>query len=537
MVSPSQDGVQSMIKQNLKMLMPIQTDEQRYVLDPKALEFIAELHVKFNRRRLQLLDARIARHSELKRGKSFDFLAETANIRESHWEVGKTPHDLMDRRVEITGPAEPKMMINALNSGARAFMCDFEDALSPTWNNLVMGQYALNQAYQKKLEYIAEGTGKKYQLNPKTATLLVRPRGWHLFEKNVVFDQEAISGSLFDFGMACFHNAKTAINHHTGPYFYLPKMESHHEAALWNEVFIFAQDFLGIPRGTIKCTVLIETLPAAFEMDEILYSLRDHIVGLNAGRWDYIFSTIKKLSHLSTAVLPDRAQVTMTVPFMQAYCDLLVQTCHRRNAHAMGGMAAFIPSRKDAEINDVAMKRVREDKEREVRLGFDGTWVAHPDLVPLATEVFTKALGTEPHQKSVKRQDVKVKAKDLTNLEVRGGKITRQGVAANISVAIQYIHHWLMGAGAVALYNLMEDAATAEISRTQLWQWLHNQVTLDQGEKFDESLYHKIKNEEVAKLAGGMELYKKSCHILDRLVVTKECADFLTLLAYQELNG
>jgi malate synthase len=526
-----------MVKQNLKILPPIQSDEQRNILDPKALEFLSELHAKFNQRRRELLDARNVRYSELKKGKSFDFLAETANIRDSQWEVGRTPSDLMDRRVEITGPAEAKMMINALNSGARAFMCDFEDSLSPTWSNLISGQICLNQAYQKKLEYRAPDTGKSYQLHPKTATLLVRPRGWHLHEKNIQFGQEHISGSLFDFGMAFFHNAKTALNHQTGPYFYLPKMESHHEAALWNEVFVFAQDYLGIPRGSIKCTVLIETLPAAFEMDEILYALREHIVGLNAGRWDYIFSTIKKLSHLKTTILPDRSQVTMSVPFMQAYCDLLVHTCHRRNAHAMGGMAAFIPSRKDPQINEVAMARVREDKEREVMLGFDGTWVAHPDLVPLATDVFTKVLGENPNQKSMKRQDVKVKGKDLTNLEIKGGKITKQGVASNIAVAVQYIHYWLTGSGAVALYNLMEDAATAEISRTQLWQWIHNTVVLDDGQLFNEARYQQIKNEELAKLPGGVALYEKSIKILDRLVLTQECADFLTLLAYQDLDG
>jgi malate synthase len=520
-----------------KLLNTPKTEEEKLVLATNALDFVANLHAKFNRRRLQLLDARNVRHKELRDGKAFDFLQETKSIRDGIWEVAKTPKDLLDRRVEITGPAEAKMMINALNSGAKAFMCDFEDALAPTWKNLIHGQHCLIQAYQKTLKYTAPETGKSYQLAPHTATLLVRPRGWHLHEKHLLINNEPTSASLMDFGFAFFHNAKTAIKNQTGPYFYLPKMESHLEAALWNEVFLYAQDFLGTPKGTIKCTVLIETLPAAFEMDEILYELRDHIVGLNAGRWDYIFSAIKKLAHLPDAVLPDRSQVTMAVPFMQSYCNLLVQTCHRRNAHAMGGMAAFIPSRKDAEVNQLATAKVREDKDREVRLGFDGTWVAHPDLVPLATEVFSSGLGSKPNQKDVKREDVKVKSRDLVDLKIAGGKITPAGVAANIAVAIQYIHHWLQGSGAVALYNLMEDAATAEISRSQLWQWLHQKVTLSDGRSFTEAVYQQIKADELLKLEGGAKAYQKATQLLDRLVMNQECADFLTLIAYQELAG
>ncbi len=525
----------------ITLVIPPTNDEERTVLDPKATAFVASLHHRFNQRRLDLLDARQVRLKELRKGKSFDFLHETRSIRESAWEVGKTPADLLDRRVEITGPAEAKMMINALNSGAKAFMCDFEDALSPTWKNLMAGQSCLTQAYQRSLSYTAPDTGKKYQLAPEIATLLVRPRGWHLHEKNLLLEDSPLSASLVDFGLAFFHNVKTALKQQTGPYFYLPKIESHREAALWNDVFVFSQEALGVPKGTIKCTVLIETLPAAFEMDEILYELRDHIVGLNAGRWDYIFSIIKKLGHSPTSILPDRGQVTMAVPFMQAYCDLLVQTCHKRNAHAMGGMAAFIPSRKDMEVNKAAMAKVREDKEREVRLGFDGTWVAHPDLVPLATEVFSAGFKDKPNQKHMFKSDpknpLKIKPQDLVDLKISASKITAGGVASNIAVAVQYIHHWLQGLGAVALYNLMEDAATAEISRTQLWQWLHHKVTLEDGRPMTEEIYQTIKTAEINKLPGGPEAYKASIRILDKLVLNPECSDFLTLLAYQELNG
>lgn len=518
------------------LVVPPTTEEDRIILDPKALDFVASLHHKFNQRRIDLLNDRQVRLKELKHGKGFDFLRETKTIRESPWEVGKTPADLVDRRVEITGPAEAKMMINALNSGAKAFMCDFEDSLSPTWKNLISGQYALTQAYQRTLSYSAPETGKKYQLAPQIATLLVRPRGWHLFDKNLLLADKPLSASLLDFGLAFFHNIKTALNHKTATYFYLPKMESHKEAALWNDVFVYSQEALGIPKGTIKCTVLIETLPAAFEMDEILFELRDHIVGLNAGRWDYIFSAIKKLGHSPSSILPDRGQITMTVPFMQSYCDLLVQTCHKRNAHAMGGMAAFIPSRKDPVVNNAAMSKVREDKEREVRLGFDGTWVAHPDLVPLASEVFNNGFKEKPNQKHILRNEVKVKAQDLVDLNIPQGKITGVGIASNITVAIQYMHHWLKGLGAVALYNLMEDAATAEISRTQLWQWLHHKVTLEDGRPMTEALYQSIKVAELEKLPGGPETYQASTKILDKLVLNPECADFLTLLAYEEIN-
>ncbi len=503
---------------------------RREVLTPEATAFIALLNRKFNGRRIELLAARHLRQKDFDAGARPDFLAATKAQRASDWQVAPAPADLADRRVEITGPVEAKMMINALNSGARAFMADIEDSLSPTWTNVLDGQVNLKQAVRRTLTYTNEA-GKDYRLNAATATLLVRPRGWHLPEKHVTIAGQPVSASLFDFGLYFFHNAKEALARGTGPYFYLPKLESHLEARLWNDVFLFAQEQLGIPRGTIKATVLIETITAAFEMDEILYELRDHITGLNAGRWDYIFSCIKKFSSAKDCVFPDRAHVTMAVPFMQAYCDLLVQTCHRRGAHAMGGMAAFIPSRRDAEVNRIAMAKVREDKEREARLGFDGTWVAHPDLVALATEVFDAKLGSKPNQKDVQRPEVNVAATDLITFKIPGAKVTEAGLASNIDVALQYLSQWLNGTGAAAIHNLMEDAATAEISRSQLWQWLHQGVKLDDGRPVTADLYRMWRAREFDKLAatGQLPCLDQATELLDGLVLSPQCADFLTL--------
>ncbi len=517
----------------LKVLGP-KTADTDFILSPPALDFLKKLQTTFGARREELLQARVHRLSRLIEGEKFDFLPSTKSVRESEWKVAPCPKDLENRQVEITGPAEAKMMINALNSGADAFMADLEDALSPTWTNVVSGQRALYDAVRGQLSF-SSPEGKSYKLNPNIATLLVRPRGWHLVEKHVHVNGKPMSGSLFDFGLYFFHNAHERLKRGTAPYFYLPKMESHLEVRLWNDVFTFAQKELGIPHGSIRATCLIETLPAAFEMEEFLYELRDHMSGLNAGRWDYIFSAIKKLRHLKDSTLPDRAQVTMTAPFMRAYTELLVKTCHKRGAHAMGGMAAFVPSRKDEEVNRVAFAKVREDKERESRDGFDGTWVAHPDLVALAKEIFQKALGEKPNQKDKQRPEVHVTASMLTHLVVPGGVVTENGVRANVNVAIQYIERWCAGQGAVALHNLMEDAATAEISRAQLWQWLKNSTRLTSGEPFSRTIYTRIRDEEVSKLGASSGL-KRAAQILDDLVLNDEFADFLTLKAYEELE-
>ncbi|MER3429165.1 MAG: malate synthase A [Pyrinomonas sp.] len=511
-------------------------DEQ--VFTAEALEFLVELHRRFNPTRLELLRLRAERQARLIAGERPDFLAETAEIRRAEWKVAPIPDDLQDRRVEITGPVERKMMINALNSGARIFMADFEDALSPTWENIVYGQQNLIEAVRRTIQFTSP-EGRLYKLNDKTATLVVRPRGWHLVEKHIVVDGQYISASLADFGLYFFHNARELLARGTGPYFYLPKLESHREARLWNEVFDFAEDRFGLARGTIKATVLIETILAAFEMDEILYELREHAAGLNAGRWDYIFSVIKKNRHRTDLILPDRAQVTMTVPFMRAYTELLVRTCHRRGAHAIGGMAAFIPSRRDPEVNATALARVREDKEREAGDGFDGTWVAHPDLVPVATEVFDRVLGDRPHQKDRLREEVEVTADDLLRFEVPGGSITEAGVRNNISVALQYLAAWLQGTGAVAIFNLMEDAATAEIARAQLWQWVHRRAHIGpvgsaHGPAITPELYVRLRDEELGKLEA--ERYGEAAAILDRLVLEADFIEFLTLPAYNHLR-
>jgi malate synthase len=504
------------------------------VLTKEALAFVERLHRELNPRREELLAKRAARQMELDAGKEFDFLPETKKVRDSDFKVASCPKDLEKRFVEITGPVERKMMINALNSGADVFMADFEDALSPTWSNVVVGHVNLMDAVRKKLAFTSP-EGKAYKLNDKIATLLVRPRGWHLPEKHLVLDGQPVSGSLADFGLAFFHNAREQLDRGSGPYYYLPKLESHLEARLWNDAFLLAQDALKIPRGSVRATVLIETIPAAFEMDEILYELRDHMSGLNAGRWDYMFSIIKKFRTRDDRILPDRAQVTMTVPFLRAYTELLIKTCHRRNAHALGGMAPFIPSRKDPEINEKAFAKTREDKRREATDGFDGTWVAHPDLVKIAAAEFDKVLGVKPHQKDKLRSEVSVTAKELTDTKVPGGTITEAGFRNNVNVALQYVNSWLMGNGAAAIFNLMEDAATAEISRAQLWQWIKNKARLDDGRTATGDLYAKVRDEELGKLGHGGRL-GEAAEILDVLILSQDFAEFLTNSAYQRLD-
>ena len=506
------------------------------ILTDAALTFVAQLQREFGVSRRQLLERRWTRQARIDAGEMPDFLADTTDVRAGNWRVVDTPPDLEDRRVEITGPAEPKMMINALNSGARIFMADLEDALSPTWANVVGGQAALRDAVRQRLSFQSP-EGKSYRLNEQTATLVVRPRGWHLEEAHVLVDGVPMSASLFDFGMYLFHNAHALQFRESGPYFYLPKLESHLEARLWNDVFWTAQSRLGIPGGSIRATVLIETILAAFEMDEILYELRDHSAGLNAGRWDYLFSCIKKFRSRPDLALPDRSQLTMTVPFMRAYTELLVRTCHRRGAHAIGGMAAFIPSRRDKAVNEVAMAKVRDDKVRESGDGFDGTWVAHPDLVPLATKIFDFALGARPNQKHLLREKVSVRAEDLLDLRVPGGKVTDTGVRANVSVALQYLDAWLNGNGAAAINNLMGDAATAEISRSQLWQWRTINVILEDGRAMSADLYGAIRENEIAALGGrATGRLGEAAELLDRLVLDDEFADFLTLSAYPLLG-
>ncbi|HET7168504.1 MAG TPA: malate synthase A [Candidatus Limnocylindrales bacterium] len=499
------------------------------VLTDDALAFIADLQRRFGQARLDLLHRRHERQAELDAGARFDFLAGTRDIREAAWTVAPAPADFDDRRVEITGPAEPKMMINAFNSGARVFMADLEDALSPTWANVVAGQDALIDAVRGTLAFESP-EGKSYRLGERIAQLVVRPRGWHLVESHVMVDDAPISASLFDAGLFLFHNAAERVARGSGPYLYLPKLESHFEARLWNEVFVHAQDRLGVPRGSVRATVLIETISAAFEMDEILYELREHAAGLNAGRWDYLFSAIKRFRSSPALESPDRAQLTMTVPFMRAYTELLVATCHRRAAHAIGGMAAFIPNRRKPEVTERALARVREDKERESHDGFDGTWVAHPDLVPVATEVFDGVLGAAPHQKARLRADVSVGAAELVDLRVDGGQVTEAGIRANVRVALAYLDSWLRGTGAAAIDDLMEDAATAEIARSQLWLWRSRGVLpIEQ--------YASIRNEELSRLGGVLNgRLKDAWDLLDHLVLDADFADFLTLRAYALLD-
>jgi len=512
------------------------------VLTPEALNFVASLQREFGARREQLLRAREERQARIDSGEMPDYLASTKSVRESEWRVAPAPKDLQDRRVEITGPTDRKMLINALNSGARVFMADFEDANSPTWSNLVEGQVNLIEAIERTLTFTSP-EGKEYRLNEKVATLVVRPRGWHLDERHVLAGGKPISGSLFDFGLYFFHNAKRLLGKGSGPYFYLPKLESHLEARLWNDVFNFAQDALGIPRGTIRATVLIETILAAFEMEEILYELRDHSSGLNAGRWDYIFSIIKKFRNRPDFVLPDRAQVTMTVPFMRAYTLLLVKTCHKRGAHAMGGMAAFIPSRRDAEVNRVAMAKVKEDKDREAGDGFDGTWVAHPDLVDIATEAFDRVLGDSPNQLDRQRPDVQVTAGQLSDVRVPRGTITEGGLRLDVSVGIQYIESWMRGVGAAAINNLMEDVATAEISRSQVWQWCRHAARLAEGASVTPDLVREIADDEMTTLRAkhGEELWKKgrfseARQVFEEVALAEEFPEFLTLVAERYID-
>jgi malate synthase len=507
------------------------TPEFARVLTEEALGFVAELHRRFEPRRQELLRRRQERQAEFDRGALPDFLPETLDVRQGDWRVAECPADLRQRWAEITGPVERKMMINALNSGADAFMADLEDSLSPTWENVVEGQINLIDAVRGTIRF-TNPDGREYRLADRVATLLVRPRGWHLVEKHVEVDGAPVSASLFDFGLYFFHNAQERLDRGTAPYFYLAKLESHLEARLWNDVFTLAQQRLGIPHGSVRATVLIETLPAAFEMEEVLYELREHASGLNAGRWDYIFSFIKKQRSNPDLVLPDRSQVTMTVPFMRAYTELLVRTCHRRGAHAMGGMAAFIPSRRDAEVNERALAAVRADKEREAGGGFDGTWVAHPDLVPVAREVFQRKLGGRPNQKDRQREEVRVQAADLLSPDVPGGTVTEAGVRGNISVALQYLSAWLQGSGAVAIYNLMEDVATAEISRAQLWQWIQRGVALEDGERVTAELYRRLRDEELASLGEGS---RDAAEILDSLVLEQRFTEFLTIPAYARL--
>jgi malate synthase len=510
------------------------------ILTEEALQFVEKLERKFGNRRRELLQNRKLRQEEMNNGVLPQYLTETETIRNGDWTIAPLPIDLLDRRVEITGPTDRKMVINALNSGAKVFMADCEDATSPTWENIIEGQINLRDAVDRTISF-KNPNGKIYLLNNETAVLMVRPRGLHLEEKHLLLEGRPISGSFLDFGMYFFHNVKELLARGTGPYFYLPKLESHLEARLWNDVFIYAQDALGVPKGTIKATVLVETIMAAFEIHEILYELKDHSAGLNCGRWDYIFSYIKKLRQQENVILPDRSQVTMTVPFMRAYSLLTIQTCHRRNAPAIGGMAAQIPVRNNQEANEEAFNKVRVDKEREARDGHDGTWVAHPGLVPVALEAFNREMRDANQIRSKRLEDLHVTAEQL--LEVPAGTITESGVRMNINVGIQYVASWLSGRGAAPIYNLMEDAATAEISRAQLWQWIrHPKGILDDGRKVSVEMYQQFKLEELEKIAHdiGQEAFAKGRFdeaekLFDRLILDDEFIEFLTLPGYEIL--
>jgi malate synthase len=520
------------------LLAPV-SGELAAILNPAALDFLVKLHQTFDCRRRELLARRARLQAEWDRGSLPDFLPETKDIRREDWSVAPLPHDLLDRRVEITGPVDRKMVINALNSGARTYMADFEDSHSPTWEGTLQGQTNLRDGVRDAIEYTSP-EGKRYTLDKQVATVLVRPRGWHLHEKHVRIDGEFVSGSLFDFGLYLFHNAQALRAKGTGPYFYLPKLESHLEARLWNDVFVFAQRELGIPRGTIRATVLIETILAAFEMDEILYELRDHIAGLNCGRWDYIFSFIKKFRNRPDFVLPDRALVTMMTHFLRSYSLLAIQTCHRRGASAIGGMAAQIPIKNDPEANAAALRKVREDKEREAGDGHDGTWVAHPGLVPVALEVFNARMPG-PNQIDRLRDEVRLTAQDL--LQVPRGPITEKGLRTNINVGLRYLESWLRGSGCVPIFNLMEDAATCEISRTQIWQWIrHPGGILDDGRKVTRELFRQVLGEELDRIRADVGplpfdkgMYPLAREIFDRVTTCDEFVDFLTLPAYEYL--
>ena len=507
------------------------------ILTNDALAFIIALHEKFNAKRLTLLKRREQEQSVFDSGKFPEFPRETKNIREGDWTAGRIPLDLQDRRVEITGPVDRKMIINALNSGAKTFMADLEDSNAPTWKNAIEGQQNLIDANKKTISLYDARKDKSYQLNRKTAVLLVRPRGLHLNERHILIHKEEASGSLVDFGLYVFHNAKTMLENGTAPYFYLPKLEHYLEARWWNEVFAFAQDYLEVPQGTFKATVLVETITASFQLDEIIYELKEHIVGLNCGRWDYIFSYIKKFRNHPNFVVPNRDQVTMTTPFMDAYSKLVIQRCHKRGILAIGGMAAQIPIKNNEQANAAALEKVRKDKEREVKNGHDGTWVAHPDLVAVAMNEFNKHMPT-PNQLHVLREDVHITAQDL--VEMPQGTVTEAGIRKNINVGILYTEAWLRGHGAVALYNLMEDAATAEISRTQVWQWLKNEVKLEDGRPFTEALFHEIFDNEVEKIITEVgqdnivnTKFKLAIELFNKLVTAEEFEEFLTLPAYQ----
>ena len=511
------------------------------IFTPDATDFIANLVREFRDERNELLDARKVRQADFESGLRPDFPEETKSIREDNWQVSPPPEEIADRRVEITGPTERKMMINALNSGARVFMADCEDSSTPTWENVLEGQINIRDAFRREL---ALETGeKKYRLNEEIATLFIRPRGWHLSEKNVVIDGLAAPASLIDFGLVIFHNAQSVIQKGNGPYFYLPKLESYKEARLWNKVFCYAQETLGIPHGSIRATVLIETILAAFEMDEILYELKDHSAGLNAGRWDYIFSVAKKFSSDPAFVLPDRSDVTMTVPFMRAYTELMVATCHKRGAHAIGGMSAFIPNRRDPEVTEEALEKVAADKSREATDGCDGTWVAHPDLVEIAIEEFNKVLQNRPNQIDRLREDVSVSAQDLLSIDQTGGAITLEGLRINVEIGLRYIASWLAGTGAAAINNLMEDAATAEISRAQVWQWVKHKKDLDNGQTVTTDLVKTIIQQEIAAIEEdmGTDLFNtfpfdQARKVFEEVALADEFVDFLTLPAYEIIN-
>jgi malate synthase len=519
-------------------------DRYDEILTPQAIDLIAALHAELGPRRSELLTARRRRQAELSGGAMLDFLPETAEIREdASWRVAAPAPGLVDRRVEITGPTDRKMTINALNSGANVWLADFEDANTPLWDNMITGQLNLKDALDRTVDYTS-AEGKDYALRPddELATIVVRPRGWHLDEKHILIDGVRASGSLVDFALYMATSASKQIDKGKGPYLYLAKNESHLEARLWNDAFNLAQDALGIPRGTIRATVLIETIPAAFEMEEILYELREHSAGLNAGRWDYLFSIIKKFrTRGKEFVLPERNAVTMTAPFMRAYTELLVKTCHRRGAHAIGGMAAFIPSRRDPEVNEQAMAKVRDDKTRESGDGFDGSWVAHPDLVPLCKEVFDGVLGANPNQLARQREDVHVSAEDLLSVSKTPGAITEAGLRNNISVALQYLASWLGGSGAVGIFNLMEDAATAEISRSQIWQWIHNDVALDDGVVVKRDLVERLIDEELSKIRAASgegfdaERYGQAVALFTEVALADNFAEFLTIPAYERM--
>ncbi|KOU63705.1 malate synthase [Streptomyces sp. WM4235] len=520
---------------------------QDEVLTEAALAFVAELHRRFAPRRAELLARRGERRAEIARTSTLDFLPDTAQVREGDWKVAPAPAALNDRRVEITGPTDRKMTINALNSGAKVWLADFEDASAPTWENVVLGQLNLIDAYERRIDFTDPRTGKAYALKSadELATVVMRPRGWHLQERHLRFEGGPASGSLVDFGLYFFHNAQRLIDLGKGPYFYLPKTESHLEARLWNDIFVFAQDYVGIPQGTVRATVLIETITAAYEMEEILFELKDHAAGLNAGRWDYLFSIVKNFRDGGEKfVLPDRNAVTMTAPFMRAYTELLVRTCHKRGAHAIGGMAAFIPSRKDAEVNKVAFEKVKADKDREAGDGFDGSWVAHPDLVPIAMASFDAVLGDKPNQKDRLREDVSVAAGELIAIDSLDAKPTYEGLRNAVQVGIRYIEAWLRGLGAVGIFGLMEDAATAEISRSQIWQWINAGVVFENGETATADLTRKIATEELAAIRAevGEEAFasgkwQQAHDLLLQVSLDADYADFLTLPAYDQLTG